>query len=55
MCYTHNVLYFLEGEYTKVKEKFIPAEMNLVMFIHQDVITASGDVNDNTLPEQNLG
>ena len=37
-----------------MKEKFIPAEMNLVMFENQDVITTSSGVNDNTLPEQDL-
>lgn len=31
-----------------MKEKFVPAEMNLVTFVHQDVITTSGgnDLNE---------
>ena len=37
-----------------MKEKFVPAEMNLVTFENQDVITTSSGVNDNALPEQNF-
>lgn len=32
----------------------MPAEINLVMFENQDVITTSSGLNDNVLPEQNL-
>lgn len=38
-----------------MKEKFVPAELNFVMFEHQDVITASSDsLGDNALPDQEL-
>lgn len=39
-----------------MKEIFVPAEMNLVLFVHQDVITASGRPGNNDLnEEENFG
>lgn len=38
-----------------MKEKFIPAELDFVMFEHQDVITTSSDsLGDNALPDHEL-
>lgn len=37
-----------------MKETFFPAEMNLILFVHQDVITASGRDGDNTVSEEHV-